>query len=226
MGSALSESAPLFCLRNVHFSYGPTQPVLRGVDFSLYRGERLAVLGANGAGKTTLLWLMVGLLMPHGGIIEAFGRVRHGERDFNEVRRRAGLLFQDPDDQLFCPTVLEDVVFGPLNLGLDRAAAVAFARRTLAALGLDGMEERITYKLSGGEKRLVSLAGVLAMEPDVLLLDEPTAGLDDRAAARLIEALLCLDQAMVIVSHDQAFRGRLANRYVRLEDGVILPASA
>lgn len=222
----MSESAPLFCLRNVHFSYGPAQPVLRGVDFSLYRGERLAVLGANGAGKTTLLWLMVGLLMPHGGIIEAFGRVRHGERDFNEVRRRAGLLFQDPDDQLFCPTVLEDVVFGPLNLGLDRAAAVAFARRTLATLGLDGMEERITYKLSGGEKRLVSLAGVLAMEPDVLLLDEPTAGLDVRAAARLIEALLALDQAMVIVSHDQAFRGRLANRYVRLEDGVILSAPA
>lgn len=222
----MTGSEPLYRLRDVHFAYGAAPPVLGGADLRLERGERLAILGANGAGKTTLLWLMVGLLTPRVGTIEAFGGVRRAERDFHDVRRRVGLLFQDPDDQLFCPTVLEDVIFGPLNLGLGRAAAVDLARRTLASLGLDGMEERITYKLSGGEKRLVSLAGVLAMRPDVLLLDEPTAGLDDRASERLVEILLPLDQAMVIVSHDRAFRDRLANRRVHLESGLILADSA
>jgi cobalt/nickel transport system ATP-binding protein len=215
-------SQPLFCLASIHFAYDAARPVLRGVDLSLHAGERLAVRGPNGAGKTSLLLLMVGLLRAQAGRIEAFGSVRRHERDFHEVRRRAGLLFQDADDQLFCPTVIEDVIFGPLNLGRTRAQAGAIAERTLAALGLAGMEERITHRLSGGEKRLVSLASVLAMEPDVLLLDEPTSGLDEAATERLIEALLALDQAMVIVSHDSAFRARLATRHARLQCGVLL----
>ena len=166
------------------------QPILHDLDLSVHCGERIGIHGANGAGKTSLLLLMVGLLCAQTGSIEAFGAVRRRERDFLDVRRRAGLLFQDADDQLFCPTVLEDVCFGPLNLGRDRAQARAIGERTLAALGLTGMEERITHRLSGGEKRLVSLAGVLAMEPDVLLLDEPTSGLDERATERLVATLL------------------------------------
>jgi cobalt/nickel transport system ATP-binding protein len=137
--------------------------------------------------------------------MSAFGKARREEKDFTEVRRRIGLLFQDPDDQLFSPTVLEDVAFGPLNLGKTRAEAAAVARRTLASLGLNGFEERITFKLSGGEKRLVSLATVLAMEPEALLLDEPENGLDARTRAKLMEILGGLEIGFVLISHELEF---------------------
>ena len=139
----------------------------------------MALLGPNGCGKTTLLHLIVGLLRPSAGQIEAFGRQRMAEADFHEVRRRVGLLFQDADDQLFCPTVAEDVAFGPLNLGKSRDEVRRIVAGTLDSLGLAGYEHRVTYRLSGGEKRLVALATVLAMQPEVLLLDEPSGGLDD-----------------------------------------------
>ena len=210
---------PLFRLDGICFAYDGAPPVLNGADFALMPGERVAVLGSNGTGKTTLMHLMVGLLKPAAGAVEAFGRPRRDEADFREVRARAGLVFQDPDDQLFCPTVAEDVAFGPLNLGRRRDEAMAIAGRTLAALGLAGFEERITHKLAGGEKRLVTLATVLAMEPDVLLLDEPSNGLDEQARGRLTDILLDLPQAMVIVSHDKPFRERLATRAVTLRDG-------
>ncbi len=148
-----------------------------------------------------------------------FGKTRAGERDFHEVRGRAGLLFQDADDQLFCPTVAEDVAFGPLNLGKPRHEVRHIVARTLDALGLAGYEDRITYKLSGGEKRLVALAGVLAMDPEVMLLDEPTSGLDDEATERVVEIILGLPQAMLIVSHDRAVLRRVATRSLRLVDG-------
>ena len=212
-------SEPLFRLDGIRFAYDGAQPVLDGAEFALGPGERVAVLGGNGAGKTTLMHLMVGLLKPAAGTVEAFGRARRDEADFREVRARAGLVFQDPDDQLFCPTVAEDVAFGPLNLGRARDEAMAVAGCTLAALGLAGFEERITHKLSGGEKRLVTLATVLAMEPDVLLLDEPSNGLDEEARDRLIDILLALPQAMVIVSHDKPFRERLSTRAVTLRNG-------
>ncbi len=224
MSSADGPGEPYFTLQGISFAHDPARPLLRGLDLSVFPSERLAVSGANGAGKTSLLLVMVGLLVPQAGIIEAFGRVRRRERDFSDVRRRAGLLFQDADDQLFCPTVMEDVAFGPLNLGRRRAEAYAIAATILGALGLAGLENRVTYRLSGGEKRLVSLAGVLAMEPDVLLLDEPTSGLDEHATRRLIAALDELDQAMLIVSHDAPFRSRLATRHLRLEEGRLLAA--
>jgi cobalt/nickel transport system ATP-binding protein len=211
----------LFRLRGVRFAYEADRPVLDGADFVLAPGERVAVAGGNGAGKTTLLHLMVGLLKPQAGEISAFGRVRRAERDFRDVRARAGLVFQDPDDQLFCPSVAEDVAFGPLNLGKSRAEAREIVARTLDWLGLGGLADRVTYKLSGGEKRLVTLATVLAMDPEVLLLDEPTNALDEEAEARLLAVLLGLPQAMVIVSHDQAFRSRLATRVVTLKEGRI-----
>jgi cobalt/nickel transport system ATP-binding protein len=210
---------PLFRLTGIRFAYEADRPVLDGADFVLAPGERVAVVGSNGAGKTTLLHLMVGLLKPQAGEVLAFGQVRRAERDFREVRRRAGLLFQDPDDQLFCPSVAEDVAFGPLNLGKSRAEADAIVTRTLDRLGLSGLADRVTHKLSGGEKRLVTLATVLAMDPEVLLLDEPTNALDEEAEARLIGVLLGLPQAMVIVSHDHAFRTRLATRVATLANG-------
>jgi cobalt/nickel transport system ATP-binding protein len=196
--------------------------VLDSVDFSLHAGERVALTGPNGAGKTTLLHLLVGLKKPKAGEVWAFGEPRTEEKQFVEVRARAGFLFQDPDDQLFCPTVLEDVAFGPLNLGKTREQALRIASDTLAALGMAGFEERITHQLSGGEKRMITLASVLAMEPDVLLLDEPSNALDTQARKRLIDTLLELPQAMIIISHDQDFIDQLATREVRLESAKLI----
>lgn len=210
----------LFALSDIRFSYAAGRaPVLDGVSLRLDAGERLALVGDNGAGKSTLLSIMVGLLKPAAGTVEAFGRACVTEADFAEIRPRAGLVFQDPDDQLFCPTVAEDVAFGPLNTGASRAEARRIVAETLDGLGLSGFEDRVTHHLSGGEKRLVSLAAVLAMKPEVLLLDEPTNALDAKARARLIEVLSGLPQAMVIVSHDAEVREALATRAVALADG-------
>lgn len=214
---------PLICLDGIAFAYAPDRPVLADLDFAVHQGERVALLGGNGAGKTTVLHIIVGLLRPQSGTVTAFGMPRRRERDFYDVRARVGLLFQDPDDQLFCPSVGEDVAFGPRNLGRSPAEAEAIAAATLARLGLAGYAPRITHRLSGGEKRLVALACVLAMAPEVLLLDEPTAGLDKDAWDRLSACLAALPQAMVIVSHDRAFRDRLATRSVRLAGGRLTP---
>ena len=208
--------APLIRLAGVGLIREDGRTVLDGVDFEVHAGERVGLVGANGIGKSSLLHLIVGLLSASGGTIMAFGQACRTPRHFADLRRRVGLLFQDSDDQLFCPTVAEDIAFGPLNLGVSREEAAAVTGRTLARLGLAGFEQRITYRLSGGEKRLVALATVLAMEPAVLLLDEPTTGLDEEAEARMIELLRSLDQAMVIVSHDRRTIDRLATRVVRL----------
>lgn len=216
-------TAPLIRLDGVAAGY-PGRPVLNGIALELNGGERLGVVGANGAGKSTLLHVMVGLRPVTAGLIEAFGRPRRSERDFREVRMRTGLLFQDPDDQLFCPTVIEDVAFGPLNLGHSRDEARAVALRTLAELGCEGFAHRVTHRLSGGEKRLISLATILAMEPEVLLLDEPTAGLDEASYERLVAILADRSQAMVIVSHDTPFLERLSTRVVALADGTLRDA--
>ncbi|WP_039852225.1 energy-coupling factor ABC transporter ATP-binding protein [Magnetospirillum fulvum] len=210
---------PFFRLDGVSFAYDHAHPVLAGACFRLAPGEKVALTGPNGAGKTTLFHLMVGLLKPSSGTIEAFGAPRRTEREFKEVRARAGILFQDSDDQLFCPTVAEDVAFGPMNLGQSPADARIIVGQTLEMLGLNGFETRITHTLSGGQKRLVALATVLAMRPDVLLLDEPTNALDEATEARLTEILLGLPQAMVIISHDRAFLDRIATRRVRLDHG-------
>jgi cobalt/nickel transport system ATP-binding protein len=216
-------SETLFQLDRVGFAY-PGHPVLDEVSFSLQAGERVALVGDNGAGKTSLLQLMVGLCRPCHGRILAYGAERKAEQAFHEVRLRTGLLFQDPDDQLFCPTVLEDVAFGPLNQGRSRDEAMEIARATLAELGLEGLAQRVTHKLSGGEKRLVSLVSVLAMQPDVLLLDEPTNGLDESTEKRLLDHLEGLPQAMLFVSHDRRLVERLAQRALLLHDGRVQEA--
>ncbi len=198
--------------------------VLRDVSFTLSAGERLAIVGPNGAGKTTLLRAMVGLQPITKGRIFAFGAERKGESDFTEVRLKAAYMFQDADDQLFCPTVVEDVAFGPLNMGLTDEAALARARQTLTSLGLGHLADRLVRRLSGGEKRMVCLAGVLAMNPDVLLLDEPTNSLDAAHLEKLTETLQRIDKAMVIVSHDRPLLDCLATRALAMRDGQLVPA--
>ncbi|WP_415890627.1 energy-coupling factor ABC transporter ATP-binding protein [Neptuniibacter sp. SY11_33] len=214
----MSEQNALIKVTGLSYRYPRRGVVLDNVDFALHAGERVALTGPNGAGKTTLLHLLVGLKKAKAGEIWAFGETRCEEKQFIDVRARAGFLFQDPDDQLFCPTVLEDVAFGPLNLGKSREEALRIASDTLASLGMEGFEERITHQLSGGEKRMITLASVLAMEPEVLLLDEPSNALDTEARQRLIDTLLDLPQAMIIISHDSDFIAQLATREVRLKD--------
>lgn len=213
----------LIALDDIRFGYPGQPPILDGASLALAEGQRLSLVGANGAGKSTLLLIALGLQRPNAGTITAFGVPRRAEADFHEVRRRVGLVFQDADDQLFCPTVAEDVAFGPLNLGKSRDEALALVDRVLGDLDLRHLRDRVTYKLSGGEKRLVTLATVLAMEPEVLLLDEPTNALDQKNEARLVEILQALPQAILLVSHDPAFRQQIAPDALRLEAGRIVP---
>lgn len=197
--------------------------VLDDVSLTLEPGERLALIGSNGAGKTTLLRTIVGLQRATGEIF-AFGMPRRSEADFRQVRTKAAYLFQDPDDQLFCPTVIDDVAFGPLNLGLRHSEAMEMAYRILDELDLGHLADRITHRLSGGEKRLVSLAAVLAMRPEVLLLDEPTNALDEAYLERMVDILSRLPIAMIIVSHDWALLELLTDRAAVLRGGHLIPA--
>lgn len=199
-------SEPLIELQNITFAYpGAPGPVFQDFNFQILPGKHLGLIGPNGCGKTTLLHLIMGLLRPQAGRIVIFGQEVSKEKDFAWVRQKVGLLFQNADDQLFCPTVLEDVAFGPLNQGKPPVEAIQIARETMERLGLTGFEDRVTYKLSGGEKKLVSLATVLAMQPRLLLLDEPTAGLDEKTKHRLMHILQDLDIAYMIVSHEPDF---------------------
>lgn len=208
-------------LRNIHYRYRDTAPeILRGADFT-FGERRIGLIGPNGCGKTTLLHIAMGLLQPHQGEVRLDGVELQKEKDFFELRRRVGFVFQHADDQLFCPTVLEDVAFGPLNLGLSAEAASRRALQTLERLGLSGYQERLTHRLSGGEKKLVSLATVLAMEPRVLVLDEPTSTLDPTTRERLIQVLGELNLPSVIVSHDWDFLARVVEEYWTIEQGLV-----
>jgi cobalt/nickel transport system ATP-binding protein len=211
----------LLSFTNVRFAYHGAHPVLEDASLVLQSGEKIGLVGDMGSGKTTFLHLAVGLLKPQAGEVAAFGVVRRAEHDFREVRRRIGLVFQHSDDQLFCPTVLEDVAFGPLNLGLSVEAARQAAASALAQVGLRGFEHRVTYRLSGGEKRLVALATVLAMHPEVLLLDEPQNGLDRAAYLRVRDLLVELPQSMIVVSHDRDFLEAVTTRRLYLHNGRI-----
>jgi cobalt/nickel transport system ATP-binding protein len=207
-------------LTDISFTYdGREAPVIDGLHLDLRHGDQLGLIGSNGSGKTTLFHIIMGLLKPTSGTIEFMGKAATDEKDFRAIRKRVGLLFQDADDQLFSPTVLEDVAFGPLNLGKSLGEAKAIAQETLESLGLKGFEDRITYKLSGGEKRLVSLATVLAMKPEVLLLDEPTTGLDEATEKRLIEILKELDMTHLLVSHNLDFLAEVTHQITAIVDG-------
>lgn len=212
----------LIALHDICFAYPGQPPVLNGASQQLKPGQRLALTGPNGSGKSTLLRITLGLQRPTSGTVTLFGAPRRAEADFQEVRRRVGLVFQDPDDQLFCPTVAEDIDFGPRNLGRTRDEALAIVDRVLGDLDLLHLKDRITHKLSGGEKRLVTLATVLAMAPDVLPLDEPTNALDTKNEARLLDILQSLPQAILLVSHSPAFREALAPDRLEVQDGRLI----
>jgi len=208
-------------LSKITFGYGAERSVFRDLCLELGAGERVGLMGPNGVGKTSLLHIMVGLLKPREGSVEIFGKPRLTEKDFEEARERMGLLFQDSDDQLFCPTVAEDVAFGPLNLGKPREEAIEIVRETLEAVGLKGFGDRVTHRLSGGEKKLVALATVLAMKPDVLLLDEPTSGLDEESRERITGLLRELTQPRIIISQDREVVEGMTDSIWLMRDGQI-----
>lgn len=209
------------------YRYPDGHRALDGLDLVVGHGERVAVLGPNGAGKTTLMLHLNGLLTGEGRLEVAGLRVA---RDvLHELRARVGLVFQDPDDQLFMPTVREDVAFGPLNMGLPAAEVGARVEEALAAVRMSGAAGRAPHQLSMGQRRRVAIATVLAMRPSLLVLDEPTANLDPRARRELMEVLERIPTTMVVVTHDLPFAAELCERAVILSGGRVVadgPAAA
>jgi len=207
-------------IKNLNFSYPSGPVVFKNASLKLEKGKKVGLIGPNGSGKSTLLYIIMGLIKPESGEIKIFGKVRRTEKDFYEVRRRIGLLFQDSDDQLFSPTVLEDVAFGPLNLGKKPEEAKKIATEVLDKLGLFGYEMKVPYRLSGGEKKLCALATVLAMEPEYFLFDEPTAELDEEHRARFASILKTFS-SYLIVSHDRELIKSLTDQWFYVADGKI-----
>ena len=210
--------------RGLAYRYPAGEPALCGVDLDVAPGERVAVLGPNGAGKTTLMLHLNGLLTGTGGLEVAGLEVCR--RHLRELRARVGLVFQDPDDQLFMPTVREDVAFGPLNLGLERDEVARRVEEALGAVRMGDAADRAPHQLSMGERRRVAIATVLAMRPRLLVLDEPSASLDPRARRELLEVLEAIDRTMLVVTHDLPFAGELCERAVVLSGGRVVADGA
>ena len=214
--------APLLELCNISYSYpGHRSLLLDDINLQIDT-DRIGLIGPNGCGKTTLFQIIMGLLTAETGEILLNGTAMRAEKDFRSLRRKLGFLFQNSDDQLFSPTVLEDVAFGPLNLGMTPDSAREISIQTLEHLGLNGFEDRITHKLSGGEKKLVALATILSMKPQLLLLDEPSNNLDPTTRERLIEILRKQDLAHIIISHDLDFLASTCSKLYTLHDGKLM----
>jgi cobalt/nickel transport system ATP-binding protein len=218
----MEQNSFLIALKAIEFSYPGAFPVLKGADLLITNEDKVALTGFNGSGKTTLLNIIMGLLRPTSGIITIFGRERKTEKDFSEVRPLLGYVFQDANDQLFCPTVSDDIAFGPLNMGASYIEAEEITQSILERLGLQGFGNRVTHDLSGGEKKLVALGTVLALNPKMLILDEPTTFLDRRSRDRLLSLLSVLNLPFLIVSHDFDFLQKTDCRYLELDEGVIV----
>ncbi len=210
---------------DLSYRYEDGTEALRGINFTLQAGECVAILGANGSGKTTFVLHLNGLLMPSKGSLKVCG-MEVNKAHLAQIRQRVGLVFQDSDEQLFMPTVIEDVMFGPLNQGLSAEEAEHRARRALEQTGIAKLAARAPYHLSSGEKRRASLAGILAMDPEVLVLDEPTTFLDPPGQRDLRDLLKALPQAKLIVTHDIPFARALASRAVFFEAGRIAAEGA
>lgn len=214
-------------LTNITFSY-PRQvkPLLQSASLALHPGERLGITGDNGSGKSTLFHIATGLLPASSGSIRFEGRLLDGEKAFQKARPRMGYLLQRTEDQLFCPTVLEDVAFGPLNLGASPREARRRAEATLERLGIARLASSAGCNLSGGEQKMAALAAVLSMDPTLLLLDEPGNDLDAGSLKKLVALLHELPIPSIIVSHDLLFLRAVATRTLRLQDGELVSPSS
>jgi cobalt/nickel transport system ATP-binding protein len=214
-------NGPGIDIRDLGYAYPDGTPALRGVSFSIAQGDAVALVGANGAGKSTLL------LHLNGYLPTTRGEVRIGDvlltRETAAIARRAvGMVFQDPDDQLFMPTVAEDVAFGPLNAGLPAAEVERRVATALERVGMTHVRERPPYRLSAGEKRSVAVATVLAMEPEILVMDEPSSNLDPRARRRLIDLLCSFAHTRIIATHDLELVVEVCPRVIVLDGGAVV----
>ncbi|MBI1356712.1 MAG: ATP-binding cassette domain-containing protein [Acidobacteria bacterium] len=215
----MSEKRPVVRVRNLRFRYPDGVEALGGVDFDLAAGETVALLGANGSGKTTFLLHLVGLLRGEGEI-EICGRGLASDT-LGYVREKIGVLFQDSDDQLFMPTVAEDVAFGPRNAQMPAEEVERRVANGLAEVSVADLRDRAPHHLSAGQKRRVALAGLLALEPEILLLDEPATFLDPPSRQELVDVLRSLSHAQILVTHDMELARALADRAVFFERGKV-----
>ncbi len=220
MTGVASARPPALELADVRYAYPDGHEALCGISLRVEPGERVAVLGPNGAGKSTLCLQLNGILAPTEGSVSV-GGMRVGGKSLKEVRRRVGVVFQDPDDMLFMPTVEQDVAFGPSNLGLSGDEVRKRVERALTAVGMEGTGGRAPHHLSFGQRKRVATAAVLSMEPEVLVLDEPSSNLDPRARREFGEILAGLSQTIVMVTHDLPYAHEICERAVIMDGGRI-----
>lgn len=217
----MSNSGPILAMRDLHFCYeGHAVPVLQGVTLSIAPGERVGLVGCNGVGKSTLLKLLVGILSMQQGTLEVSGLAMQRE-NLASIRRKVGYIFQDSDSQLFMPTVAADVAFAAQNYGYPPEEVAARTRRALQQVHIEDCADRPVYRLSGGQKKLASIAGILTLDPELILMDEPSAALDPKNRRNLIEILRSLPCAMLIASHDLDFIYDTCTRVVLLHKGSV-----
>lgn len=215
-------SKPEVIVEKLVYAYSKQEPILKEISFNLYAGEKVALMGATGSGKSTLLENLIGLKEPTSGNIWIRGTPVE-TKTLPEIRSYIGFSFQDANDQLFMPTILEDVAFGPRNYGVPAAVAVDKARKLLADFNLEAYANRSVHELSGGQRRLAALATILALEPKILILDEPTNGLDPKWRRNLAEVLINLPvEVMLIASHDLHWLGKITQRALVLSRGQVV----
>lgn len=206
---------------NVHYSYPDGTEALKGVSLTVTHGERVALLGLNGCGKSTLLLHTNGLLLPSEGEVNV-GDVPVTKNTLPAVRRAVGMVFQNPDDMLFMPTVYDDVAFGPRNMKLPEKEVDRRVRSALSAVGLKGCDDKAAFQLSGGQRRSAAIASVLSMEPDILVLDEPSSNLDIKARRNLIDLLKTFHHTIIVATHDMEMAQELCPRSILMHDGRII----
>lgn len=206
---------------DVHYSYPDGTEALKGVSFTITHGERVAILGLNGCGKSTLLLHTNGLLLPPEGEVNV-GDVPVTKKTLPVVRRAVGMVFQNPDDMLFMPTVYDDVAFGPRNMKLPEKEVERRVRGALEAVGLSGCDDKAAYQLSGGQRRSAAIASVLSMEPNILVLDEPSSNLDLKARRNLIDLLKTFHHTIIVATHDIEMAQELCPRSLLMQDGRII----
>lgn len=208
-------------LAHVHFRYPDGLEALKGVELRVGRGEKVALVGPNGAGKSTLMLHLNGTLRPAHGTVRVAG-LPVAKDTIRRVRAEVGLVFQDPDDQLFSPTVFDDVAFGPLHMGVPPDEVHARVERALAAVGMNGFDHRVPHRLSLGQRKRVALATVLSMDPSILVFDEPSAGLDPRGRRELIGLLRGMGQTLLVSTHDMRLVAEVFPRTIVMDDGAIV----
>ena len=218
---AAANGRPTLHINNLTFSYPDGHQALHGISLQIERGEKVALVGPNGAGKSTLMLHLNGILGKNNTAVQIAG-LEMKKTNLPLIRAKVGLVFQNPDDQLFSPTVFEDVAFGPLHMGLPEATVRDRVAHALAQVGIADFGKRLSHHLSIGQKKRVAIATVLAMEPDILVLDEPSAGLDPRGRRALINLLRELPVTMLVSTHDMALVQELFARTIIMDDGRIV----